>query len=189
MLLPFQGRGYSSTGVKPCKDCPIWKSTTPSSCGSRTRPHTQVPNESTRILPSSVVPFVVSLVVRSTTPHKELACLFISRSFFFSSLSKYKNLCFVLQAIVIRFLHLRPIDCTVHSLSNMQTTFALAALAAVAYAAPQGVTGDITPTAPAPPGCTGSYNGQFEITIINGTTAKRDLSKVCCHGSFLLSIC
>jgi hypothetical protein len=26
--------------------------------------------------------------------------------------------CFVLQAIVIRFLHLRPIDCTVHSLQT-----------------------------------------------------------------------
>jgi hypothetical protein len=63
----------------------------------------------------------------------------------------------------------------------MQTTFALAALAAVAYAAPQGVTGDSAPTAPAPAGCTGSYNGQFEITIINGTTAKRDLSKVRGH--------
>jgi hypothetical protein len=85
-------------------------------------------------------------------------------------------LCFV-RATVIRSLRLRPIDCTVHSLSNMQTTFALAALAAVAYAAPQGVTVDITPTAPAPAGCTGSYNGQFEITVINGTTAKRDLSK------------
>jgi hypothetical protein len=63
----------------------------------------------------------------------------------------------------------------------MQTTFALAALAAVAYAAPQGVTGDVTPTTPAPAGCTGSYNGKFEITVINGTSAKRDLSKVCGH--------
>lgn len=62
----------------------------------------------------------------------------------------------------------------------MQTTFALAALAAVAYAAPQGVTGDITPTSSAPAGCSPAYSGQFEVTIINGTTAKRDLSKVCC---------
>jgi len=59
----------------------------------------------------------------------------------------------------------------------MQATFALAALAAVAYAAPQGVTGDITPTSSAPAGCSPAYSGQFEITIINGTTAKRDLSK------------
>jgi hypothetical protein len=63
----------------------------------------------------------------------------------------------------------------------MQITFALAALAAVAYAAPQGVAGDIAPAAPPPAGCTESYNGQFEITIINGTTAKRSLSKVCCR--------
>jgi len=59
----------------------------------------------------------------------------------------------------------------------MQTTFALAALAAVAYAAPQGVTGNISPSSPAPAGCSPDYSGKFEITIINETTTKRDLSE------------
>jgi hypothetical protein len=59
----------------------------------------------------------------------------------------------------------------------MQTTFALAALAAVAYAAPQGVTIDISPSSSAPAGCAGSYNGAFEITIINSTIVKRDTIK------------
>jgi len=59
----------------------------------------------------------------------------------------------------------------------MQTTFALAALAAVAYAAPQGVTTDITPTTGAAAGCSPSYNGAFEISVVNVTTTKRDLSK------------
>jgi len=56
----------------------------------------------------------------------------------------------------------------------MQTTLALAALAAVAYAVPQGVTGDITPSAPAPAGFSSSYNGQFEISIYKASS-KRDL--------------
>jgi hypothetical protein len=58
----------------------------------------------------------------------------------------------------------------------MQTTFALAALAAVAYAIPQGVTGDITPTASAPAGFSPNYNGQFEISIYT-TTSKRSLQE------------
>lgn len=58
----------------------------------------------------------------------------------------------------------------------MQITFALAALAAVAYAIPQGVTGDITPTASAPAGFSTSYSGSFEITIYKAS-AKRDLTK------------
>ncbi|KAE9364917.1 putative cell wall manno protein PIR3 [Stipitochalara longipes BDJ] len=58
----------------------------------------------------------------------------------------------------------------------MQTTFALAALAAVAYAMPQGVTGDITPTASAPAGFSSSYNGQFEISIYK-TSSKRSLTE------------
>jgi len=58
----------------------------------------------------------------------------------------------------------------------MQTTLALAALAAVAYAIPQGVTGDITPTASAPAGFSASYNGQFEISIYK-TSAKRSLTE------------
>jgi hypothetical protein len=62
----------------------------------------------------------------------------------------------------------------------MQTTFALVAgLAAVAYAAPQGVTAVITPTAAAPAGCATSYSGSFEITALNiSSSTKRDLTKV-----------
>jgi len=55
----------------------------------------------------------------------------------------------------------------------MQTTLALAALAAVAYAIPQGVTGVIAPSDPSPAGFSSSYNGQFEISIYK--TSKRDL--------------
>jgi len=79
----------------------------------------------------------------------------------------------LLKSIVFRF-H-SSIFCTVHSF-NMQTTFALAALAAVAYAIPQGVTTDITPTAGAPAGFSPSYNGQFEIAIYK-TSAKRSLTE------------
>jgi hypothetical protein len=63
----------------------------------------------------------------------------------------------------------------------MQTSFALAAIAAVAYAAPQGgaVTGDISPTGSAPAGFSDTYNGNFQITAVNSTiVTKRDLSKV-----------
>lgn len=60
----------------------------------------------------------------------------------------------------------------------MQTTVALVAMAAVAYAAPQGVTAVITPTAAAPAGCATSYSGTFEITALNiSSSAKRDLEK------------
>ena len=60
----------------------------------------------------------------------------------------------------------------------MQTTFALAALAAVAYAVPQGVTGDTTPSDPAPAGCAASYAGTFQITAVNSHVMKRDIYKV-----------
>lgn len=66
----------------------------------------------------------------------------------------------------------------------MQYALVLAALAAVASAAPQGVTADITPTAAAPPSCATSYSGTFQITSVKFPT-KRDLSKV---SLFLLSI-
>lgn len=62
----------------------------------------------------------------------------------------------------------------------MQTTFALAALAAVAYAAPQGVTQDIPAPGSAPSGCSPDLASSFEITVYNATTvAKRDIQKVC----------
>ena len=87
-----------------------------------------------------------------------------------------------IQSSVIRFL--LTTSCTtllpVHSLSNMQTTFALAAMAAVAYAAPQGVTGDISPSGSPPAGFSTSYADSFQITAVNSTiVTKRDLSKVC----------
>jgi len=47
----------------------------------------------------------------------------------------------------------------------MQTTLALAALATVASAAIGS-----SPTAPAPAGCSPSYSGAFQVTIVNATT-------------------
>jgi hypothetical protein len=60
----------------------------------------------------------------------------------------------------------------------MHSSFAIAALAAVAYAAPhpQGVTEDISPPAGPPAGCSESFTGKFQIAAVNITTAtKRDL--------------
>jgi hypothetical protein len=73
----------------------------------------------------------------------------------------------------------------------MYTTFALGALAAVAYAIPQGsaaVTAAISPTASAPTGAQTSYPGAFELTVVNVTSsaAKRGVSKVCRAFSALL---
>ena len=70
----------------------------------------------------------------------------------------------------------------------MQTSFALAALAAVAYAAPQAttaggtaVTSLITPPGAEPSGAMSSYSGDFEVTIVNITSSafKREVEKVC----------
>ncbi|RYO75362.1 hypothetical protein DL766_005295 [Monosporascus sp. MC13-8B] len=48
----------------------------------------------------------------------------------------------------------------------MRFTFAVAsALLGIALAAPQGVTDVVTPTGSAPAGCTGSFEGSFEITV------------------------
>jgi len=59
----------------------------------------------------------------------------------------------------------------------MQTTFALAALASVAYALPQGAPSGLAPSAPSPAGCSQSYNGEFQITIVNASSvAKREIS-------------
>jgi len=58
----------------------------------------------------------------------------------------------------------------------MQTTLAIAALAAVAYAIPQGVTTYIAPTGSAPAGYSADYNGQFEISIYKAS-AKRALNE------------
>lgn len=58
----------------------------------------------------------------------------------------------------------------------MQTTFALAALAAVAYAIPQA--GDIAPSGAAPVGCSPNYPGSFQITAVASKVMKRDIYKV-----------
>jgi hypothetical protein len=102
----------------------------------------------------------------------------------FSLAQSIYKLCLDSQVTVIRF-HPRPVNCTVHSF-NMQTTLALAALAAVAYAIPQGVTGVIAPSAAPPAGFSSSYNGQFEISIYK--TSKRDLEVVCCTPRSLLTL-
>ncbi|RYP89849.1 hypothetical protein DL770_004060 [Monosporascus sp. CRB-9-2] len=53
-------------------------------------------------------------------------------------------------------------------------TFAVAsALLGIALAAPQGVTDVVTPTGSAPAGCTGSFEGSFEITVTQ-PKVKRD---------------
>ena len=70
----------------------------------------------------------------------------------------------------------------------MQTTFALAALAAVAYAAPspQGVTADIPAPGYPPAGAATSYSGPFEVTIVSAASTKRDLTEVCHDNSSVL---
>ncbi|KAI0553169.1 hypothetical protein F4679DRAFT_532189 [Xylaria curta] len=58
----------------------------------------------------------------------------------------------------------------------MKLTFALAsALSSVAIAAPQGVTDQLTPTGAAPAGCTGTFKGNFEITVAQVTKEKRSI--------------
>ncbi|KAI0483699.1 hypothetical protein F4859DRAFT_409691 [Xylaria cf. heliscus] len=58
----------------------------------------------------------------------------------------------------------------------MQLTFALAsALLGVAMAAPQGVTDKLTPTGAAPAGCTGTFDGKFEITVARVANEKRSI--------------
>ncbi|CZT50740.1 uncharacterized protein RSE6_11783 [Rhynchosporium secalis] len=52
----------------------------------------------------------------------------------------------------------------------MQTAFTLAALASVAFAIPQGGASNKAPSAPSPAGCSQNYNGDFQITVVNGST-------------------
>lgn len=100
---------------------------------------------------------------------------------------------FILDHLQYIYLKGSPVDChslsldyihphrlivvAVHSL-NMQTTFALAALVAVAYAAPQGVTQDISP--PGQPLCNPTFSGEFQIQAVKPAT-KRDLIEVCIY--------
>ncbi|KAI0168913.1 hypothetical protein GGR52DRAFT_496807 [Hypoxylon sp. FL1284] len=59
----------------------------------------------------------------------------------------------------------------------MRSTPALvSAFAAVALAAPQGVTDKLTPTGAPPAGCTGTFDGKFEITVAE-VTEKRSVSQ------------
>ncbi|KAI1407708.1 hypothetical protein F5Y13DRAFT_174168 [Hypoxylon sp. FL1857] len=60
----------------------------------------------------------------------------------------------------------------------MRFTFAfVSALLGIALAAPQGVTDKLTPTGAAPAGCTGSFDGKFEITVAE-VTEKRSISQL-----------
>jgi hypothetical protein len=66
--------------------------------------------------------------------------------------------------------------------------FRFLALAASAVAAPQGVTSAVSPSAPAPAGCQPDYSGQFEITVVNVTSAakvKRDALELTLAGGTL----
>ncbi|EON61345.1 hypothetical protein W97_00559 [Coniosporium apollinis CBS 100218] len=57
----------------------------------------------------------------------------------------------------------------------MQYSLAVLALAAAAAASPfpQGVTEEIAPEASAPAGCQVSYPGEFQVTVVNATTANK----------------
>jgi len=58
----------------------------------------------------------------------------------------------------------------------MNTVLSVLALAAATYAAPQGVTEDLSPSSSAPEGCSTSMTDTFTITTVNVTTsAKRSL--------------
>ncbi|KAK3065127.1 hypothetical protein LTS18_009427 [Coniosporium uncinatum] len=58
----------------------------------------------------------------------------------------------------------------------MNTVLSVLALAAATYAAPQGVTEDLSPSSSAPEGCSSSMTDTFSITTVNVTTsAKRSL--------------
>ncbi|KAI0405148.1 hypothetical protein F4802DRAFT_202864 [Xylaria palmicola] len=60
----------------------------------------------------------------------------------------------------------------------MQLVLTLAsAFVGVALAVPQGVTDKLTPTGAAPAGCTGSFDGKFEITVAKVTNEKREIPK------------
>ncbi|KAI1655978.1 hypothetical protein F4813DRAFT_365951 [Daldinia decipiens] len=52
----------------------------------------------------------------------------------------------------------------------------VSALLGIAIAAPQGITDKLTPTGTAPAGCTGSFDGKFEISVAE-VTEKRSISQ------------
>jgi hypothetical protein len=57
--------------------------------------------------------------------------------------------------------------------ARMKTT-AVAFLSVVGYAAAQGVSAAISPSAPPPPGCTGTFDGNFEVQV-RKPLSKKDL--------------
>jgi hypothetical protein len=61
----------------------------------------------------------------------------------------------------------------------------LALAASNALAAPQGVTSAIAPSTSAPAGCSASYSGQFEITVVNATLTKRDTLQLTLNNGIL----
>ncbi|KAK5139327.1 hypothetical protein LTR04_003669 [Oleoguttula sp. CCFEE 6159] len=70
----------------------------------------------------------------------------------------------------------------------MQYTVALLALAASAFAVPQGVTQTLTPSVPAPSGCSSSYSGTFQISVVNVTSSSSSKVKRQSSGVLTLSL-
>jgi len=70
----------------------------------------------------------------------------------------------------------------------MHTTFAVAALAAVALARPQGVTENISPKASAPAGCSASHSGSFQVQAVNFTTTAAKTKRSTCGASGILTV-
>ncbi|KAH7129903.1 hypothetical protein B0J13DRAFT_644938 [Dactylonectria estremocensis] len=68
----------------------------------------------------------------------------------------------------------------------MRTLLCLLAFAASALAIPQAVIENISPKGSAPEGCTATYSGTFEVTVIKTSKAKRDLEKRSCSGEGVL---
>jgi len=70
----------------------------------------------------------------------------------------------------------------------MRLSYAIGSLALAAsntLAAPQGVTSAIAPSTSAPAGCSASYSGQFEITVVNATLTKRDTLQLTLNNGIL----
>ncbi|TKA70763.1 hypothetical protein B0A49_07282 [Cryomyces minteri] len=70
----------------------------------------------------------------------------------------------------------------------MQYTVALLALAASAFAVPQGFTQTLTPSAPAPSGCSSSYPGTFQVSVVNVTSSSGSKVKRQSSGVLTLSL-
>jgi hypothetical protein len=70
----------------------------------------------------------------------------------------------------------------------MQTTFALAALASVAFALPQGVTETIAPQAAPPAGCSLSQSGSFQLEAVNFTATPKQKRDTSCGAEGVLTV-